>query len=183
KILKPIKLTFIHFILQLIVFLVPTAALLLHFIIKRNKTELCQGLLALSLALVLNGVITNTIKVLVGMSSNIFINNTCFYISVVESGLAVKGDEAAINEGRKSFPSGHASFSFCSLGFLTLWLCGKLRVFSGQRSEGWKLVVAGSPLIFALMIAVSRTCDYHHHWQGNDQRLSEWQKVQNTLRK
>ncbi|KAB7495099.1 Phospholipid phosphatase 5, partial [Armadillidium nasatum] len=55
--------------------------------------------------------------------------------------------------------------SFCSLGFLSLWLCGKLGIFKGIRSNGWKLVIAGLPLIIALIIALSRTCDYHHHWQ------------------
>lgn len=52
---------------QPLVFLVPTSVMLLYFLIKRDKTELCQGLLSLSLALGLNGVITDIIKIIVGM--------------------------------------------------------------------------------------------------------------------
>ncbi|KAK8744723.1 hypothetical protein OTU49_000583 [Cherax quadricarinatus] len=55
--------------------------------------------------------------------------------------------------------------SFCSLGFLSLWIFGKLSVFSRKRGQGWRLVVGMAPLILAMMVALSRTSDYHHHWQ------------------
>lgn len=43
---------------------------------------------------------------------------------------------------------------------------GKLSVFSQNRGQGWRLVVGLAPIVLALMVALSRTSDYHHHWQG-----------------
>ncbi|XP_068249246.1 phospholipid phosphatase 5 isoform X2 [Palaemon carinicauda] len=154
-----------------LVFAVPTSVMFLYFIKKRDKTEFCQSLLSLSLALGLNGVITNLIKLIVGRPRPDFFYR-CFpdghhgdLGDAADIGSLCTGEADAIEEGRKSFPSGHSSFSFCSLGFLSLWLCGKLSVFGGQRSQGWKFVVGITPVICALMIALSRTSDYHHHWQ------------------
>ncbi|XP_076060197.1 phospholipid phosphatase 5 [Oratosquilla oratoria] len=153
-----------------LVFIVPTAALLLYYVIRRDKTDLTQGILSLSLALGLNGVITNIIKIIVGRPRPDFFFR-CFPDGKVELdevkdiAEACTGQIDAIEEGRKSFPSGHSSFSFCSLGFMSLWLYGKLGVFSRRRGEGWRFVVGSIPIITALMVALSRTCDYHHHWQ------------------
>lgn len=43
---------------------------------------------------------------------------------------------------------------------------GKLHVF-GERGRGqaWPLCISITPIFAAIFIAVSRTCDYHHHWQ------------------
>ncbi|KAK4294255.1 hypothetical protein Pmani_016895 [Petrolisthes manimaculis] len=153
-----------------LVFLVPTSVMVIYFLIKRDKTELCQSLLSLSLALGLNGVITDIIKIIVGRPRPDFFYR-CFpdgvedLSEISDIGSACTGESQAIKDGRKSFPSGHSSFSFCSLGFLSLWICGKLCVFGKRRGEGWRLVVSITPLLGALMVALSRTSDYHHHWQ------------------
>lgn len=153
-----------------LVFIVPTTVMLLYFLVKRDRTELCQGFLSLSLALGLNGVITNIIKLIVGRPRPDFFYR-CFpegredLEDITDIGAACTGEMHTIQEGRKSFPSGHSSFSFCSLGYLSLWICGKLCVFGKKRGQGWRLVVGISPIILALMVALSRTSDYHHHWQ------------------
>lgn len=52
------------------------------------------------------------------------------------------------------------------MGFLAWYLMGKLHIFSeAGRGKSWRLIICLIPLIAALMVALSRTCDYHHHWQ------------------
>lgn len=69
-----------------------------------------------------------------------------------------------LNDGFKSFPSGHSSLSFAGLGFLTWYLGGKLHVgdHRGHRTRAW---LALCPLLGSTMVAVSRTADNRHHWQ------------------
>jgi len=70
-----------------------------------------------------------------------------------------------LNEGRYSFPSGHASNSFAGMVFLSLYILGKSRIFRNECvSPLWKSLLALSPLIVAFFIAVSRTVDYHHNF-------------------
>ena len=76
------------------------------------------------------------------------------------------GDPHLVMEGRKSFPSGHSSFSFVSMGFLALYLMDRLNLFTEKgRGQSWRLILCFLPLFGALLVALSRTCDYHHHWQ------------------
>ncbi|ORY83259.1 phosphatidic acid phosphatase type 2/haloperoxidase, partial [Protomyces lactucae-debilis] len=69
-----------------------------------------------------------------------------------------------LDEGFRSFPSGHASYAFAGLGFLSFWIAGQTGLFlSPPRS--WKSFLALTPLLGACLIAISRTQDYRHHWQ------------------
>ncbi|KAG7015940.1 putative lipid phosphate phosphatase 3, chloroplastic [Cucurbita argyrosperma subsp. argyrosperma] len=69
------------------------------------------------------------------------------------------GDVNVIKEGHKSFPR-----SFAGLGFLSLYLSGKIQVFD-QRGHIAKLCIVFLPLLFASLVGVSRVDDYWHHWQ------------------
>lgn len=54
--------------------------------------------------------------------------------------------------------------SFAGLGFLSLYLSGKIKVFD-QKGHVAKLCIVIAPLLFASLVAISRVDDYWHHWQ------------------
>ncbi|KAJ5281749.1 hypothetical protein N7478_007121 [Penicillium angulare] len=66
-----------------------------------------------------------------------------------------------LHEGWRSFPSGHSSYSFSGLGYLTLFLCGQMHVFRPRTDLGRSLI-AFVPLFCALLVALSRLADYRH---------------------
>lgn len=56
--------------------------------------------------------------------------------------------------------------AFASFGFVAFYVGAKLKAFDARgRGQTWRPCVSILPLIFAALVAVSRTCDYHHHWQ------------------
>ncbi|XP_077992521.1 phospholipid phosphatase 5-like [Glandiceps talaboti] len=144
---------------------VPLVVIVIVSILRRDKVDAFQAILAVSLALCLNGIITNSVKLTVGRPRPDFFWR-CFPNGKSTPDLKCTGDPTTITEGRKSFPSGHSSFSFTGLGFTALFLASKLHCFNCKgRGMSWRLCVAMLPLWCATMIAISRTEDYRHHWQ------------------
>ncbi|CAH1783673.1 unnamed protein product [Owenia fusiformis] len=134
-------------------------------IIRKDKLDTMYALLGINLSTFLNGIVTNVIKNIVGRPRPDFFYR-CFPDGIYREGMKCTGKLDVIIEGRKSFPSGHSSLAFASLGFLTWFLCGKLQPFTSVgRGQSWRLILTFFPMFLALCTALSRTCDYHHHWQ------------------
>ncbi|XP_032675415.1 phospholipid phosphatase 5 [Odontomachus brunneus] len=148
-----------------LVFMMPIAVICFFFIWHKDKVDLQQAILSVTLALGFNGLITDILKLIVGRPRPDFFWR-CFPDGQMNAGFKCTGDPITIRDGKKSFPSGHSSFAFASFGFIALYLAGKLHTFSlAGKGQSWRLCMFFLPICVALTIALSRTCDYHHHWQ------------------
>lgn len=144
---------------------------------SKDRRDFRAASWAWTLALCMNGIPTSVLKLTVGRPRPDFFYR-CFPDGVMVLNTTTSGQEtsildfqctglpADINEGRKSFPSGHSSFAFASFGFIAYYVGAKLHAFDSRgRGHTWRLCIAVIPLVISLLVAVSRTCDYHHHWQ------------------
>jgi membrane-associated phospholipid phosphatase len=135
-------------------------------------------LMGVLLSLGLTQAVTNLVKNWAGRLRPDFLDRCKFN----ETLNACTGDPAVIEEGRRSFFSGHASLSFAGLGFLAFWLGGLVLrgviVHPGAIRRGldnsrfylinrpfraWRYALPALPLILASYIAVTRTQQYVHH--------------------
>ncbi|XP_006617133.1 phospholipid phosphatase 5 isoform X1 [Apis dorsata] len=151
-------------ILWPLVFIMPVIVIFCVFLVYKDKTDIYQAVLAVTLALGFNGVITDIIKLIVGRPRPDFFWR-CFPDGQTNPDFKCNGNPVVIKDGKKSFPSGHSSFAFTSFGFIALYIAGKLHTFSLGKGQLWKLFAFVLPICIALLIALSRTFDYHHHWQ------------------
>ena len=136
--------------LWIMVFIVPTICVLSSYVFSTRKEDYRIGdaksaLLCITLLLPLNGFITNILKMTIGRPRPDFFfrcwpdlgypkDDSVFNVmSGRTQNLDCTGDPKIITEGRKSFPSGHSSFSFAVFGFVFLYLSGKLQTFSHNQ--------------------------------------------------
>jgi diacylglycerol diphosphate phosphatase/phosphatidate phosphatase len=75
--------------------------------------------------------------------------------------ICTETDSHTLHDGWRSFPSGHSSFAFSGLGYLSLFLAGQLHVFR-PRTDLARVLLALIPLLGAALIAISRCEDYRH---------------------
>ncbi|KAJ7943096.1 lipid phosphate phosphatase 2-like [Quillaja saponaria] len=149
--------------------LLPIAIFLLFYMRRRDVYDLHHSILGLLFAVLITAVVTDAIKDAVGRPRPDFFWR-CFPDGVDTNGydklgnVICHGKDSDIREGHKSFPSGHTSWSFAGLGFLSFYLSGKIKVFD-RRGHVAKLCIVILPLLLASLVGVSRVDDYWHHWQ------------------
>ncbi|XP_060066659.1 phospholipid phosphatase 5-like [Ylistrum balloti] len=147
------------------VFGAPVIVIGIIYLWKKDIADVKQAVLGVVLSVFLTGSVTNCIKLGVGRPRPDFIAR-CFPDGTFNNEFRCTGNELDVIQGYKSFPSGHSSFAFSSLGFLALYVAGKLQCFSRRgRGQTWRVICVVCLLLWPVMIAVSRTADYHHHWQ------------------
>ncbi|KAF9571645.1 hypothetical protein EC968_000313 [Mortierella alpina] len=174
------KETIPDWLLLLLAFVLPMSVIgIIAIFQRRSYTDLHNGFLGLFLAQALVLIVTDSVKIAVGRPRPDFLDRCLSLYDHAEAGtpLRLLSDPAnllsdssictrrdLLRDGFKAFPSGHSSFSFGGLGFLGMYLAGKLHIFD-ERGHTYKALVVLAPLILAALIATSRVGDYRHHWE------------------
>ncbi|KAG6030824.1 hypothetical protein E4U41_007752 [Claviceps citrina] len=151
-------------------FVTPLALLIVYNLLARSplaKHEVTY--LPFAISLVLTSFLTDVVKNAVGRPRPDLLDR-CHPAKATQQDVLVNievcetGDSHKLQDGWRSFPSGHSSFSFAGLGFLALYMAGQLRVFhhpAGGRDLGRALLCL-SPVLGATLVAISRCEDYRH---------------------
>ncbi|KAL8532046.1 hypothetical protein ACS0TY_008595 [Phlomoides rotata] len=147
--------------------MLPITVFLLLYLRRRDVYDLHHAILGLLFSLLITGVLTDAIKNAVGRPRPDFFWR-CFPDGIDAydrwGNVVCHGEESVIRQGHKSFPSGHTSWAFAGMSFLSLYISGKIKVFD-QRGHVAKLCLVLLPLLVASLVAISRVDDYRHHWQ------------------
>ncbi|CAG7850292.1 Probable diacylglycerol pyrophosphate phosphatase 1 Short=DGPP phosphatase; AltName: Full=Phosphatidate phosphatase [Serendipita indica DSM 11827] len=145
---------------------------IVNLLTVRMLWDLHNSWLGLVLSLAISGSITQIFKITAGRPRPDLIarcapvqgaQNPPVY-GLVDDSICTQTEYAIMIDGWRSFSSGHSCLSFAGLGFLSLYLAGKLHLFDsrGQTSKAW---ISIFPLFGAALVATTRTMDYRHHWQ------------------
>ncbi|EJT98971.1 PAP2-domain-containing protein [Dacryopinax primogenitus] len=140
----------------------------------RSLYDLHAATLGLLLTLSLTTVLTDLCKLTVGRPRPDLLARCLLppdtsdagfpYYGLVSASLCTQTNQHILNDGFKSFFSGHSSFSFAGLGFLSFYLAGKVGLWD-RKGHAIKPWICGAPLVVAALVAISRVMDYRHHWQ------------------
>jgi len=158
-------------LLFIIAFGAPVVLLpIINVLTVRTFWDLHNSYLGLLLSLCVTGVITQFTKLTVGRPRPDVISRCMPPPGSVDppyglttASICTQTDISLLNDGFRSFPSGHSSLSFAGQGFLAFYLAGKLHLFD-KRGYAPKAWISLAPLSGAALVAISRTMDYRHHW-------------------
>ncbi|KAL4924194.1 phosphatase PAP2 family protein [Aspergillus undulatus] len=146
---------------------IPLLILLIWAAILRPSPHKVQvTILGFLTALMLTSLLTDIIKNAVGRPRPDLISRCQPRKGTPQSMLVMwtvctQPNEHILQEGWRSFPSGHSSFSFAGLGYLSLFFSGQMHVFR-PRTDLCRCLLVLIPIICALMVAISRLEDYRH---------------------
>ncbi|KAM3197922.1 hypothetical protein ACQJBY_073176 [Aegilops geniculata] len=148
--------------------LCPVLVFIALYVARRDVYDLHHAILGLIFAVLITAAFTDVIKNAVGRPRPDFFWR-CFpdgrqVYDQVTGGVICHGEKGFLTDGRKSFPSGHTSWSFAGLGFLSLYLSGKIKAFD-RKGHVAKLCIVILPLLLASLVGISRIDNYRHHWE------------------
>ncbi|QDS72094.1 hypothetical protein FKW77_003387 [Venturia effusa] len=145
----------------------PLISILLFILLtKRDVHKTNVTVLGLFISLFLTSFITDVIKNAVGRPRPDLIarckpEKGTPADKLVTWKVCTETDPHTLHDGWRSFPSGHSSFAFAGLGFLSLFLAGQLHSLR-PRTDLARGLLALAPLLGAALIAISRCEDYRH---------------------
>ncbi|RPA96642.1 acid phosphatase/Vanadium-dependent haloperoxidase [Choiromyces venosus 120613-1] len=150
----------------------PTLSIILFTLSHPRKStsqklhQVHVSLLGLAISLMLTTFITDTIKNGYGRPRPDLLDRCkpregTPQHELVTIDVCTEKDPHTLLDGFRSFPSGHSSFSWSGLGFLSCFLLGQLKALR-PGADMCRVIVAGLPALGALLIALSRTEDYRH---------------------
>ncbi|WWC64260.1 uncharacterized protein I303_106870 [Kwoniella dejecticola CBS 10117] len=149
---------------------VPAVIIIFTAAIRRSFWDAQSALLGLILGLGLVATFTNIVKITVGRPRPDFFARCILPEDLTANPLhgltswtvCTQPDDSVLQEGFRSFPSGHSSFAWSGMWYLILYLAAKMRINnrSGYTYKSWLLL---APLSCASLITISRTMDYRHH--------------------
>lgn len=90
-----------------------------------------------------------------------YLNNTWPKVIMYTSEICTTTDTATLLDGRRGWPSGHASTAIAAWLFIALYLYAKLKA-NDRYSHFWKIFIAFLPVIFAIWICLTRIVDHQH---------------------
>ncbi|XP_018580044.1 phospholipid phosphatase 5 [Anoplophora glabripennis] len=151
--------------LYLVMIGIPLLVYIISFLCSKKETiynDLRNQFYGISLAYGINAVLTALLKVIIGRPRPNFFYR-CFPDGVGIDIQNCTGDWGSQMDGRKSFPSAHSSFSFTGMVYITLYMFNEYDFSHPCFARGVIFFLALLPIILAIVISLSRFCDYHHH--------------------
>ena len=136
-------------------------------LLKRPLHQIHVTLIAFFLAHGCAMVLCTTLKLHVGRLRPDFIERCIPSINGTNPGIygACTGKKKDIIDGRKSFPSGHASQISVAMYFLSFFLLGNLPSTKSKGGRTVKFILLLIPPYIGCFISTTRMADNRHHWE------------------
>ncbi|KAJ2080306.1 hypothetical protein H4R24_003181 [Coemansia sp. RSA 988] len=140
--------------------------------LRRSAHDLHVGLLGLLMGVSLTLMFTNCLKNVVGRPRPSLLarclptlpdtplSDPPQGLSAVD--ICTQDDASVLDEGFRSFPSGHTSLAFAGMTYLMYFIAGKLHLFDRQ-GHTYKSFAVFMPLLLAAIIGATRVADNWHH--------------------
>lgn len=146
---------------------VPLAIIAVWLLVSRSSVQKAHiTLLGLFVTLILTTFVTDVVKNAVGRPRPDLIAR-CKPARdtprdrLVGIDVCTETDTHRLQDGWRSFPSGHSSFSFSGLGYLAFFFASQVHAFRPKADLARMLLVL-APFLGAALIAISRLEDYRH---------------------